>query len=538
MSITARIRVFQLVVALAIAAISASALIDIQSSAYYRERVRWARDQLTAMTQLAADANRYSEQIAELLLIGEPERPDFESARAQVSQAFLALRQLTSREVRFVRDTAELEAERQEFERLDEMQAVFREVDRGVERVLLLDKQGRRDEAIALFRSEIENRLDAEFERLIAAAVAGERDEVNRADAEAAATERSLTIGTLTLLGLLLTGTSAAGVFFARALRQPINALTEGAIAVERGDLTHRIRYAAKNELGRLARQFNAMLDVLQRQRAELVETRADLERQVGERTGELAQVNRELVQLDRQRVRFLADISHELRTPLTALRGEAEITLRGISKPEGAYREALASIVAQAAAMGRLVDDLLFLARSDSGEVRFDFRRTALAGVLADTIREVAVLAREREITIAATPVDPGLTVRADERRLKQALLIVLDNALKYSHPRQTVEIGADGANGPHVELSVRDQGPGVDPSEVGRVFDRFYRSEAARERGVEGSGLGLPIARWIIERHHGTIDLSSIPGVGTEVRIRLPREVNHDGASASGRG
>lgn len=126
MSIAARIRLFQIVVALAIAAMAVNALIDIRSTAFHRERVGWARDQLTAITRLAVVANRYSEQIAELLLIGEPERPDFESARAQVSQAFADLRQLTVREIAFIRETAEHEDEQQELERLDRMQALFR----------------------------------------------------------------------------------------------------------------------------------------------------------------------------------------------------------------------------------------------------------------------------------------------------------------------------------------------------------------------------------------------------------------------------
>jgi two-component system, OmpR family, sensor kinase len=442
------------------------------------------------------------------------------------------------REIAFVRETAEHEDEQQELERLDRMQALFREVDRAVERVLLLDKEGRRDEAVALFRSEIENRLDAEFEQIIAAAVAGEREEVAQADATAAALERWLAIGTFALLGLLLAGTTAAGVLFARSLRRPIEALTQGTIAVEQGDLSHRILYSGPDELGRLARQFNAMLEVLQQQRTQLDDVRAGLERQVSERTGELAELNRRLVEVDRQRVRFLADISHELRTPLTALRGEAEVTLRGASRPEDVYRDALASIVAQAAAMGRLVDDLLFLARSDSGEIRFDFRRVPLAGIISEAARDVAVLAHARDIRIRTDPVDRDLTVRADERRLKQALSILLDNAVKYSGPRQVVDIGIDDGSARQVAIYVRDRGHGIEAGEIGRVFDRFYRAEQVRRGAVEGSGLGLPIARWIVEKHRGTIDLTSVPGEGTEVRMHLPREVIHDGSPAPGRG
>lgn len=523
MSIKARIRLFQLVIALAIIAISAMAVIDIRSSTYHRERIRLARDQLTAMTELAVYANRYSEQVAELLLIGEPERQEFESARAQVHQIFDKLRQIITGEIALVRSEAGYRSELQELDRLNRMQAVFGEVDRGAEQVFMLDKKGLRDEAIALFRSDIENRLDAEFERLIATAVAEERDEVSRVDARAMAIEHWLTAGTLILLGLLLAGTTVASVLFARALRQPIDALTQGASAVEQGDLTHRIGYSSKNELGRLARQFNAMLDVLQRQRTQLIEARTDLERQVGERTAELGDANRRLVEVDRQRLRFLANVSHELRTPLTALRGEAEVTLRGASKSEDAYRETLTTIVGQTASMGRLVDDLLFVARSDSGDIQFDFRQVALADVLTEVLHQFAGLARLRDMPITATVVDPGLTVRADERRLKQVLLIVLDNALKYSDPGQSVEIGVDDSDRQFVEVHVRDHGHGIDPKEIERVFDRFYRSTASRD--VEGSGLGLPIARWIIERHRGTINLSSIHGEHTDVRIRLPR-------------
>ena len=159
MSINGRIRAFQIVVALTLTAMGAVALANLAASARYREQVQFAREQLASASRLATAANRFSEQIAELLLIGEPERPDFDSARAQLGQALTDLRLIT-------RKAAEGHpAERQgaELERIDRMLVLFRSIDRAVERLLLLDQEGRRDDAIRLFRSDIENRLDAPY---------------------------------------------------------------------------------------------------------------------------------------------------------------------------------------------------------------------------------------------------------------------------------------------------------------------------------------------------------------------------------------
>lgn len=185
MSIKARIRIFQLVVALAALIMAVTALLAIRSNVRDLVRVQGAREQFAAMTRLAIDANRYSEQIAEFILLGEAERPDLEGARAQMSLTFVHLREITAREVEALEDGHAKDEERQELQRIDSLQSLYREVDRGAERVLLLAGEGRREEAIALFRSEIENRLDADFEKLIGEGIADEGAEVVKVDAEA-----------------------------------------------------------------------------------------------------------------------------------------------------------------------------------------------------------------------------------------------------------------------------------------------------------------------------------------------------------------
>jgi signal transduction histidine kinase len=525
LSIKGRIRAFQIMVALTLTGMAALALVNLQGSTHNLDRLQSAQRQLAAAAQLAIDANRFSEQIAELLLIGEPERPDFDSARAQLRQALDDLRQVTLEEDAVVGDREE---EQVEVDRIDRMQALLGGIDRAVERLLLLNQQGRRDEAIALFRSEIENRLDAEFESLIAAAVADERAETLAVEADVARLAGWVTAATLAGVVALVAATLIAGFLFARSIARPIRSLAEGALAIERGDLGHRIGPLGHDELGLLAERFDAMAEQLEHQHAMLVGAQGELERQVAERTSELAEANRQLTATNQHRVRFLGDISHELRTPLTALRGEAEVALRGAQKEEGVYREALSTVIARAADMARLVEDLLFLARSETDEIRFDMRRLDPVDVVAEAVRDAAVLARERRVQVELSPQetpDPVL-IRGDPRRLKQAVMITLDNAIKYSDPGARVEVGVglaaddDGV----AEIRIRDQGPGFAPEDIPRAFERFYRGAEARERWDGGSGLGLPIARWIVEKHEGRIDLSSVLGQGTEVRFRLP--------------
>ncbi|MBA3448956.1 MAG: HAMP domain-containing protein, partial [Pseudaminobacter sp.] len=222
------------------------------------------------------------------------------------------------------------------------MQTLFREIDRAVERLLVLNRTGRRDEAVALFRSEIENRLDAEFAQLISEERTDERDEVLQIEADLMRLTTLVKNTTLATSAVLLAIALVSGFLFARSIERPINALTDGALAIGHGDLDHRIAHRGGDEHAVLSQRFNAMAEQLGRPRAMILEAQEGLEQQVVERTEQLADANQRLVATDRQRVRLLTDISHELRTPLTALRGEAEIALRGTSKPEPEYRKAL----------------------------------------------------------------------------------------------------------------------------------------------------------------------------------------------------
>ncbi|TIN07235.1 MAG: histidine kinase, partial [Mesorhizobium sp.] len=169
----------------------------------------------------------------------------------------------------------------------------------------------------------------------------------------------------------------------------------------------------------------------------------------------------------------------HELRTPLTALRGEAEISLRHGSKPEAVYRDALERIVTQSLEMGRLVDDLVFLSRSETDTIRFEPRRTDLVTIVADAVHEGEILGRAKGISIEAAYSTRPVWITADAQRLKQALVIILDNAIKYSPRDRSVTLSMTVMDG-HAEIAIRDKGLGIPAEEIPKVFERFYRGRS----------------------------------------------------------
>jgi two-component system, OmpR family, sensor histidine kinase VicK len=227
------------------------------------------------------------------------------------------------------------------------------------------------------------------------------------------------------------------------------------------------------------------------------------------------------MAEASRAKTDFIADASHELRTPLTVLRGNAEIGLT--MDATCSHAEILGEIVDEAARMSRLVDDLLFLARSDASRVPLDLREVDVAEAFRALAGRAEVLARERGARLETQAAAAG-TIRADPARIDQAILVLVDNAAKYGPPHGTIELAMEIV-GERLMVEVRDRGPGIPPELLSRVFERFYRVEAtARDRPARGSGLGLSIAAAIVEGHGGQIVAEPRFGGGTIMRVTLP--------------
>jgi signal transduction histidine kinase len=216
----------------------------------------------------------------------------------------------------------------------------------------------------------------------------------------------------------------------------------------------------------------------------------------------------------------FIADASHELRTPLTVIRGNAEIGLGSPGEP--IHREVLADISTEANRMSRLVDDLLFLARSDAGAPPLERELLPARRLVERLLKPADVLAKQHGARIAATSEVEGL-LEVDPARIEQAVLILVDNAAKHSPEAGEIVLAARSRHG-QLMISVVDQGPGIPPDELPLIFDRFYQIGKRRTRKKGGAGLGLSIARSIVEGHGGSIGVSSNPERGTRVTIVLP--------------
>jgi two-component system OmpR family sensor kinase len=324
-----------------------------------------------------------------------------------------------------------------------------------------------------------------------------------QADPEAVATSRRLAfamplddtdaaigrLGAVVLLGglgiLVVVGLSGWWVW--RLGLRPIRDMTVAAEAMAQGSNELRVPGAPDGtEAAMLADALNAMLDARQR--------------------------NEERLR------RFVGDASHELRTPLTSVRGYAELYQRGAMQKRSDVDDAMGRILSESERMAVLIDDLLLLARLDQGRP-LGSEPVDLTTLVEDVAYDARAVSPGRPITVDV----PGpLVVQGDERRLRQVVAGLVNNALVHTDSAVHLRARMGPAGG--VEVSVHDDGPGMDPDTAEHAFDRFYRGDPARSRHTGGSGLGLAIARSIVEAHGGRIGLRSSPGQGCSVDMWLP--------------
>lgn len=291
--------------------------------------------------------------------------------------------------------------------------------------------------------------------------------------------------------GLAVLGSIALGMWLSDRALKPIDDITQAAAHIANAeDLSMRLPWnGPMDELGRLTSVYNSMMDRLEK----------------------LFSVQR----------RFVADVSHELRTPLTAIRGNLDLIRR-----YGSDEASLEAIDSEASRMSRMVGDLLLLARADAGGMAIELDVVDVDTVVAEVYKQAQVLAKDRQLEINLGPFEP-VRVRGSSDRLQQLLLNLVSNALKFT---------ADGGkitlclmrNETHAILQVRDTGVGIAAEHLPRIFDRFYQAEPSRtrENPNEGAGLGLSIARWIADAHHGKIEVESKEGQGTVFTVLLPLE------------
>ncbi|MBC7263352.1 MAG: HAMP domain-containing protein [Chloroflexi bacterium] len=297
------------------------------------------------------------------------------------------------------------------------------------------------------------------------------------------------TVNRSLILAVLAAGFAAVvlTLFLSRRILRPVEALTAAARRMEKGDLSQRVGVQSKDEIGELARAFNAMADGL--------------------------------THLDQLRRNMVTDVAHELRTPLSNIRGYLEAIREGMMKPDPTVID---SLYEEAMLLSHLVDDLQELALAEAGQLRLVRQPLALADVVERTVNALQTQAAEKGLSLHVdVPADLPL-VDADPERVGQILRNLLTNAMNYTPAGGEVTVAAR-AVGSEVEVSVRDTGIGIAPEHLPYVFERFYRADKSRARTTGGAGLGLAIVKQLVEAHGGRVWVKSEVGKGSEFTFTL---------------
>jgi signal transduction histidine kinase len=297
-------------------------------------------------------------------------------------------------------------------------------------------------------------------------------------------------VGLSFLVGGAVAAALALGLvqFLAHGMTFPLREMVDAARAMARGDYTQRVTATSRDEVGELARAFNSMAA--------------------------------ELEEVDHLRRDLVANASHELRTPIGALRARLENLVDGVEQPT---TEALEDALRQVERLGGLVEQLLDLSKLESGSVPLERVRVPAVRLLREVVDEWSTRAQVRHVRLGASWQD-DLVLDVDVRRMHQVLANLVANAIRHSPVDGAVELSAFAENG-SARIEVTDEGPGIPPDEAERVFERFYRSDRARSTDDGGAGLGLAIARWIVELHGGTIRADRTGVEGCRMVVELPR-------------
>lgn len=520
-SVTTRIRVATVGSVILLFVLAALFYGTVQRYQYLLTRSELAHDVLLNYLTVSDHAYRKLNAMGEIVTQGRVEDHQARYANvASLRDALGMVRQSIAAEVAFVGDLSESD----ELDHLVEIERLAEQIIAASTRIRRDVEFGRLDEARRDLTNLRGEAIADRFSELINIALEDERREVAATEQAAQRLGNQLTwalpIAVLVIFafGVLVTA------LISGSITRSVEVLRRTALAYASGDFDYRTDQLYERQFAELGDAFDRMGEELSRRRDAVIKQTQDLEALVGERTQGLRETNEQLARADRARRRLLADISHELRTPLTVIHGEAEMALRGDAKERDEYVEALERIREQALHTNRLVDDLLFVARAEEGHARIDKRAVAVVGVLKAVCADFTAAAEHKRISLESKFADDYIVVYGDSDRLRQVFAILIDNAIRYTDAGGNVRVELALADS-GVEIEVRDDGIGLSEEDAEQVFYRFYRGSNA-QRAAKGTGLGLPVAKAIVEAHEGHISLTGIPGGGATATVWLPAE------------
>lgn len=486
------------------------------------QRSQSAYDAFVRYERLSQEAYRYFKQQLDRLTTNNPNATsDVEDSKHRLYEATQAVREEV---IQTPANDADLEQKPAELERVANLTAFLDASEYRFNEIERLQAHDDREFALRALSKFSNEEIDIKFQPMIDAAIYAERQKATKAKQELETLVRQSRWIAIVASSIAALFSLSSGLLLLRRIKKPIDSLMKGTHEIAAGNLNYRISLNSQDEFSYLASHFNKMAFELSLQQAKQREGSAELENRVAERTFELHQLNEKLKRMDSERREFLADISHELRTPITVIRGEAEVTLRGPNRNAKEYKETLQRISELSIQLGKYVNDLLFLARIETANLQFEWDNVNLTELISTGVDDVGVMAEENALTVSFDTPSEQVWVQGDKQRLRQVLFILGDNACRYSKPGGHISM-ALWRDQKKVYFSLTDQGIGIPADDLDRIFDRHFRSDNARRSHNDGSGLGLPLAKSIINAHGGRIDVNSTEQIGSTFTVILPR-------------
>lgn len=513
---------FSILTLLIIALFSAAMVIlSVRSASFHLERANLAHKSYEAHLRLSADSLRLFNKFEALSY--NPDRIEdsnyidkVNELIDSVSSDLSLIRKIISDEILLVGDE-----EIEELEELAELQKLLFSAINDYRRVTQGGADGYNGNRYKNFVSELQTSLYSEVEEEVTEALDEEIREVEETLVEAEQTLGKLNLSAWFFMVIAIGSALLSVIVIYRNFYLPLKAVIAGAERFADGDYAHTINSSAGGEFAKVAIALNTgSTFALDRQKS-LEGRNRELQRAVDEQTKDLRLTILKLEEQRRQRQQLLADVSHELRTPLTVIQGEADIALRGADKSSDVYKDALRRVSEAAKHTAQLVSDMLFISRKEVGKEKLQLEKTDICELVESTTAALKTALQKHDASVSIQRHTQKTSVSVDAKRIKQVFMILLENACMYGGRNIAIDL-MDATDG--LCITVKDDGFGIILEDQDRIFDRFFRGSNAAKRYEEGAGLGLPVAKSIIESHGGKISVESDAGKGTLFKIFLP--------------
>lgn len=494
----------------------------------HSDRARVSQQMLNELLEFRADSKRLKLWLAEYLITEKRETVLRDELFVRMLSQLERLRQLADQRLSQVPDQERAALTRDKRDNIELLRGNVESLQRGLQtrEIERLQSDAERWQTLIVLFDKFQG---TDIAQLVNDSIV--LQEARAIEAEDAA-RRALRLAFLSLLSsvaLALLLFIALGMRLSRHLNQPLERLLAGADRIASGDYAQSIAESGPSEFANLARRFNRMARAVQQAEQRQRQLQDATEDRVQERTAQLQEVVAQLQEAEARQQRFVMEISHELRTPTTTILGEAELALRG-SAEDDPRRHNLQHIVECCRELSSRIEDLLMLGRGHHALISVRLRSQPLRAVYAQIGERIARQVSHHPVELNIQPLvwPQGMdaerwTVLVDPEKLDLVCRIITENALQYRCDSRELALRGYFAD-EHLQIELLDQGLGLQPDEIGQLFERHFRGRAARSQRPDGLGIGLPIARSLMQAHDGEIRLEPNQPRGTRVILSLP--------------